>query len=88
MLTKEIFGSESDEFMDVHSPQSSASYNRGDSDVADERRRITDLVTADSNVEVLPPMLSFHFQLFIHSCVFLLPTAMILENEKWGSDYD
>ncbi len=52
------FGSKSDEFLDVHSPQSSVSYHRGDSDVVDEQTEITDLVTPDSNVEVLPPMLS------------------------------
>jgi hypothetical protein len=55
---KDIFGSESDEFMDVHSPQSSDSYHKADSDVADNERRITDLVTPDSNAEILSPLLS------------------------------
>jgi hypothetical protein len=53
-----IFGSQSDEFLDVHGSQSSSSYHRADSDIVDDVIHITDLVSPDSNVEELPPMLS------------------------------
>jgi hypothetical protein len=53
-----IFGSESDEFLDVYSPPSSSSYHRANLEIVDEANEVTDLVSPDSNVEVLQPMLS------------------------------
>ncbi len=49
VLTKDIFGSESDEFLNVHSPQSNSSYHRADSVGEDRSAVVTDLVTPDSS---------------------------------------
>lgn len=57
-LTKDIFGSESDEYLKIDSPASSASYQRADSDGADVQQAVTDLATPESDDEAYPPILS------------------------------
>ena len=57
-LSKDVFESESDEFLKIDSPVSSANYHRAESVGEDESAVVTDLVTPDSQNEAHPPILS------------------------------